>query len=168
MGQTDRRTAAEHTMQWHQQTVTGLFSVISCRLPRINWCNCLEVCNVRRLMLGTCRCSTDSDCRHLRLNTKHAQIITTTTCNQQTAPVNNYKQNCNLIKKLFRYIYTHTPVKRLLVRDYPGEPVWGKVKPIWILLKQETVSGSAISRSICKSAPRSRQMTMPAPHHSKH
>ena len=41
-----------------------------------------------------------------------------------------------------------------------------KVKPIWILLKQETVSGSGISWAICKSAPLSRQMTMPAPHHS--
>ena len=29
-------------------------------------------------------------------------------------------------------------------------------KPIWILLKQETVSGSGISWAICKSAPRSR------------
>ena len=28
---------------------------------------------------------------------------------------------------------------------------------MWILLKQETVSGSGISRAICKSAPRSRQ-----------
>ena len=34
-----------------------------------------------------------------------------------------------------------------------------KVKPIWILLKQETVSGSGISWAICKSAPRSRQIT---------
>ena len=41
-----------------------------------------------------------------------------------------------------------------------------KVKPIWILLKQETVSGSGISWAKCKSAPRSRQITMPAPHHS--
>ena len=41
-----------------------------------------------------------------------------------------------------------------------------KVKPIWILLKQETVSGSGINWAICKSAPRSRQITMPAPHHS--
>jgi len=30
-----------------------------------------------------------------------------------------------------------------------------KVKPIWILLKQETVSGSGISWATCKSAPRS-------------
>ena len=41
-----------------------------------------------------------------------------------------------------------------------------KVKPIWILLKQDTVSGSGISWAICKSAPCSRQTTMPAPHHS--
>ena len=41
-----------------------------------------------------------------------------------------------------------------------------KVKPIWISLKQETVSGSGIGWAICKSAPRSRQITMPAPHHS--
>jgi len=34
------------------------------------------------------------------------------------------------------------------------------------LLEQETVSGSGISWAICKSAPRSRQTTMPAPHHS--
>ena len=41
-----------------------------------------------------------------------------------------------------------------------------KVKPIWILLKQKTVSGSGISWTICKSAPRFRQITTPAPHHS--
>ena len=41
-----------------------------------------------------------------------------------------------------------------------------EAKPIWILLKQETVSGSGISWAICKSAPRCRQITMPAPHHS--
>ena len=41
-----------------------------------------------------------------------------------------------------------------------------KVKPIWILLKQETVSGSGISWAMCKSGPCSRQTAMPAPHHS--
>jgi len=34
------------------------------------------------------------------------------------------------------------------------------------LLKQEIVSGSGISWAICKSAPRSRQITIPASHHS--
>jgi len=41
-----------------------------------------------------------------------------------------------------------------------------KVKPIWILQKQETVSGSGISWAIWKSPSRSRQITMPVPHHS--
>jgi len=50
-----------------------------------------------------------------------------------------------------------------LFRDYPGEPV---TDPIWILMKQETVSGSGISWAICKFASRSRQITMPVPHHS--
>jgi len=36
----------------------------------------------------------------------------------------------------------------------------------WILLKLETVSGSGASWAVCKSAPRSKQITMPAPHHS--
>ena len=52
---------------------------------------------------------------------------------------------------------------------FPGLPRWAgnrKGKPIWILLKQETVSGSGISWAICKSATRSRQITTPAPHHS--
>jgi len=51
----------------------------------------------------------------------------------------------------------------------PGLPVWAstrKLKPIWILLKQETVGGSGISWAICKSAPRPRQIPVPAPHHS--
>jgi len=35
-----------------------------------------------------------------------------------------------------------------------------------MFLKQETVSGSGISWAIGKAAPRSRQITMPAPNHS--
>ena len=51
----------------------------------------------------------------------------------------------------------------------PGLPKWAgtrKVKPIWILLKQETLSGNGVSWAICKSAPCSKQITTPAPHHS--
>ena len=52
---------------------------------------------------------------------------------------------------------------------FPGLP-WSastrKVKPICILLKQANVSGSGISWAICKSALRSRQIAMPAPHQS--
>ena len=65
-------------------------------------------------------------------------------------------------------VETHTHHTRLTAL-FPGLPRWArtrKVKPIWILLKQEAVSGSGISWAICKSASRSRQITMPAPHHS--
>ena len=62
---------------------------------------------------------------------------------------------------------THTHIR--LTALCPGLRGWAgtrKAKPIWILLKQETVSGGGISWAICKSAPRSRQITMPAPHRS--
>ena len=66
----------------------------------------------------------------------------------------------------YRKAYTHTDIR--LTALFPGLPRWAgtrNVKPIWILLKQETVSGSGISLAICKSAPCSRQTTTPAPHH---
>ena len=47
--------------------------------------------------------------------------------------------------------HTHTRLTTLC----PGLPGWAdtrKVKPIWILLKQETVSGSGIGWAVCKSA----------------
>ena len=68
-------------------------------------------------------------------------------------------------RDLSYYTHTHTRLTAL----FPGLPTWAgtrKVKPIWILLEQETVSGSGISWAACKSAPRSRQTTTPAPHHS--
>jgi len=52
---------------------------------------------------------------------------------------------------------------RLKNRTEPGSAGTRKVKPIWILLKQETASGSGTSWATCKSAPRSRQITTPAP-----
>ena len=65
-------------------------------------------------------------------------------------------------------IHTHTHTTRLIAL-FPGLPRSAgtrKVKPIWILLKQKTVSGRGISWAICKSASHSRQITMPVPHHS--
>ena len=62
-------------------------------------------------------------------------------------------------------VHTHIRLTALCL----GLPGWAgtrKVKPIWILLKQETVSGSGIRWAICKSEPCSRQITMPAPHRS--
>ena len=61
--------------------------------------------------------------------------------------------------------HTHTRLTALFL-GLPWSVGTRKVKPIWILLKQERVSGSGISWAICKSASRSRQITTPTPHHS--
>ena len=65
------------------------------------------------------------------------------------------------------YDGTHTrPFNRPFLLRLPWWAGTRKVKPIWILLKHETASGSGISWAICKSASRFRQITTPAPHHS--
>jgi len=71
----------------------------------------------------------------------------------------------NKVTAMLYMIHNNTRLTALC----PGLPRWAgtrKVKPIWILLKQETVGGSGISWVICKSAPRPRQIPTPAPHHS--
>jgi len=73
-----------------------------------------------------------------------------------------HTSNINAIVNFLNNTHTHTR----LTASFPGLPGWAgtrKVKPIWVLLKQETVSGSGISWTICKSSPRSRQITTPAP-----
>ena len=89
------------------------------------------------------------------------------------------KQNMRSIRRLMTgilsstnktvYINYTTTTHTCLTALCPGLSRWAgtwKVKPIWILLEKETVSGSGISWAICKSAPRSRQITVPVPHHS--
>ena len=72
------------------------------------------------------------------------------------------KQFCYLIVNVTsnssRFSHTHLTVPFLGLCRWAGTT---KVKPIWILLKHETVSGSGISWAVCKSAPRSRQTTTP-------
>ena len=73
--------------------------------------------------------------------------------------------HCLMFCRTKPHTHTHTRLTALC----PGLPGWAgtrKVKPIWILLKQETVSGSCISWAICKSASHSRQITTPASHYS--
>ena len=104
----------------------------------------------RRVQLLSCRYATSTPHRWTHYDGIYRTSIAS--CDKNTP-------NSNLAK-------THThPLYGLLdpVWDYPGEPV---PESIWILLKQETVSGSGISWAICKPAPRPRQTTMPAPHHS--
>jgi len=69
-----------------------------------------------------------------------------------------------LIRRTHTHTHTHTNPFNGLCPGLPGWASTRKVKPIWILLKQKTVSGSGIRWAICKSAPRSRQITMLAPH----
>jgi len=71
-----------------------------------------------------------------------------------------------LVRLLWLATHTHTHPFNSPFSGLPGWTGTRKVKPIWILLKPETVSGSGIRWDICKSATRSRQITMPAPHHS--
>jgi len=110
--------------------------------------------------------STVCDCRSLSdITVSHGSVATHMTCggifNKYFAA--NLLENVR-VKKNWN-IHTYTRLTALC----PGIPRWAgtiKVKPIWILLKQEAVSGSGISWAICKSAHRSRQITTPAPHHS--
>ena len=65
----------------------------------------------------------------------------------------------------YNHTHTHTHTHQFYCPfpGLPGSVCTRKAKPIWILLKQETVSGSGISWAICKSATRSRQTTTPTP-----
>ena len=84
-------------------------------------------------------------------------------------PPNQQRQSTEGRSTEGRYTNTHTHTHTRLTALFPGLPGWAstrKVKPTWILPKQETVSGSEIRWAICKSAPCSRQITMPAPHRS--
>ena len=80
--------------------------------------------------------------------------------------IHHYYQHMFIEQKVVKHnSYRHThPFNGPL----SGTTTWTgtkKVKPIWISLKQETVSGSGISWAICKSAPHSEEITMPATHH---
>ena len=95
--------------------------------------------------------------------------ITNTSDNVEWGVCSKLKCICLVIiittNKLPYFNNTHTRLTALWL----GLPGWAgtrKVQLIWILQKQETVSGNGISRAICKSAPCSRQITMPASHHS--
>jgi len=83
----------------------------------------------------------------------------------QVARIDLFSQRPHCCCPLANNTHMHTGLMALFL----GLPGWAgtrKVKPIWILLKKETVSGSGISWAVCKSAPLSRQITMPAPHYS--
>ena len=105
-----------------------------------------------------CWVSSQEDHTHARM---HARTHTCTHTHMHTRTRTHARAHT--------HAHTHTRTHTRLKAPFPGLPGWAgtrKVKPIWILLKQETVSGNSISWAICKSASRSRQITMPVPHHS--
>ena len=102
---------------------------------------------------GSC-CTTNNSCYLLTLDMQKLAPFIFTFCSPSG----------ELAQPLVSSEHTHTRLTALC----PGLPGWvgsRKVKPMWILLKQETASGSGVSWAICKSASRSRQITMPAPHY---
>ena len=68
-------------------------------------------------------------------------------------PMSAFERTLKYILVSYR-MHTHTYRLTALCPGLPGWAGTRKVKPIWILLKQETMSGSGISWAICKSAPR--------------
>jgi len=122
---------------------------------------------------------------HLLNNSAFAEDLTVLGCVLKGTSVNSgtiqyvtYKQPTN---QRMKAKITNQPMHKILCNIYnnnnnthlmalcPGLPRWAstrKVKSIWILLPQETVGSSGISWTICKSAPRPRQILMPVPHHS--
>ena len=70
-------------------------------------------------------------------------------------------RGCNTNYHVPTHTHTHSYLTALFLGP-PGSAGTRTVKPVWILLKQETASGSGISWAVCKSAHRSRQITTPA------
>ena len=112
-------------------------------------------------------------CDVSRAKNNNRNVYTTCTINVLTKQHSHERheiQNTSTMSQQCIYIWhlkhaqllviIHTP----LFPGLPGSAGTRKVKPIWILQKQETVSGSGIRWAICKSAPHSRQITTPAHH----
>jgi len=78
----------------------------------------------------------------------------------------NVKSKLNLDRGTHEELTTHARTHTHLTALCPGllrSAGNREVKPIWILLKQELVSGTGISLATCKSAPHSRQITHQQP-----
>jgi len=101
---------------------------------------------------------------HIHLTISISACWSATSCSFLTGQVS---LPCNILlvtKLLYSLPHIQHPFNGPL--GVPGWAVTRNVKTVWILLKWETVSGSGISWAMCKSAPRPRQITTPAPHNS--
>ena len=150
---TDTVTRVQRTglLQQAPRPLKHVCQSLSSLVPRTGPCfRCCQTTDKTRQILVVYRCLESQPNKATAITpTFFTQLCLATTC------------------KFFWKTVTHTHTR--LTALFPGLPGWAgtrKVKPIWILLNQETVSGSGISWAICKSAPRFRQITTPAPHHS--
>ena len=93
----------------------------------------------------------------------------TVTCNLVLTNTTQCKGQKKLITSVIGWHITTTTLQQFYgPLDFARLPRWagnGKAKTNLDLLEQEIVSGSGISQTICKSAPRPRRVTMPASHH---
>jgi len=108
-------------------------------------------------------------CIYMHIKGHHVDINTAYQVHYHMATERSVQSNLSkwMSLKWITHLHTHTHTRLVaLFLGLPRSAGTRKVKPIWILLKQETLSGSGISWAVCKSATRSRQITMPAPHHS--
>ena len=111
------------------------------------------------------RCFWRQDAIPTSWQSTEAKTCSMTSCCQRTHTHTRVRARTHARTHAHTRTHIHTDNRSTAL--FPGLPGWAgtrKVKPIWILLKQETVSGSGISWAMCKSAPRSRQITVPAPH----
>jgi len=96
--------------------------------------------------------------------------ITTRKQNSESSVLRNPLQYTNTIHQAINlyayYTHTHTHPVNGPFSGTTQVSRYQKGETNLDLLKQETVSGSGISWAIRKSAPCSRQITTPAPHHS--
>jgi len=93
------------------------------------------------------------------------------TCTNSAIAFKWYKTYSSQLNILCKIKKVHDAITALYLFNGPlSEIIWvsqyQKGKTNLESPEQETVSDSSISWAICKSAPRHRQITMPAPHHS--
>ena len=125
--------------------------------------------------------STEGTTSHTAANQSFTHTLTSSCCGSQTRykighfgdvlprqflglvlnkinPINK-KQTC-IDNKIHTRTHAHT-------HNRPTALLYHKMVDFLVYrVEQEKVSGSGISRAICKSAPRTRQITTPAPHYS--
>jgi len=114
-------------------------------------------------------CSVNTDAVPAEVDETHSRmepvvVLETLDLARSISPAENFCQFLKILREYKNDILQHTHTHTRLTALCPGLPRWAgptKVKPIWILLEQEIMSGSGICWAICESAPPSRQITSP-------